>query len=171
MTDMVRVVYRKYDGTLHWNLTLRRLGEDEHGVWLGAPVHTPLRKGHVAVEPFPWAYVYLIPRDPAAWWSASFNAEPKSTEIYVDVTTPARWSSAAEVCLVDLDLDVVRKRGADRALLVDEDEFAEHRVRYGYPPEVVEAAQSAAERLLSAVTAGAPPFALSSYGHWLAEVA
>jgi hypothetical protein len=36
VTD-VRVVYRKFDGRLHWQTNLRRLGEDEHGVWLGTP--------------------------------------------------------------------------------------------------------------------------------------
>lgn len=42
----VQVNYRKYDGSLHWNLRMRRLGEDEHGVWLGSPAHGVMRKGH-----------------------------------------------------------------------------------------------------------------------------
>ena len=33
--------------------------------------------------------------------------------------------------MVDLDLDVIRMR--DGGILDDEDEFAEHQVRYGYP--------------------------------------
>ena len=36
----VRVVYTKYDGSLHWHMSMRYLGEDEHGIWLGAPAHT-----------------------------------------------------------------------------------------------------------------------------------
>lgn len=36
--------------------------------------------------------------------------------------------------MVDLDLDVVRRFDGSAEIL-DEDEFAEHQVRYGYPPE------------------------------------
>jgi len=34
------VRFRKYDDSLHWHATLRRLGEDEHGIWLGAAAGT-----------------------------------------------------------------------------------------------------------------------------------
>ena len=44
-SDLVRVVYRKFDGSLHWNQPAWRLGEDEHGVWVGAPAGTPVRLG------------------------------------------------------------------------------------------------------------------------------
>ncbi|WP_419993681.1 DUF402 domain-containing protein [Streptomyces boninensis] len=171
MTEMVRAVYRKYDGSLHWNVTMRRLGEDAHGVWLGAPAHTPLCKGHDPVKPLPWAYVYLVPHDPEAWWSATFNAAPKSTEVYVDVTTPAQWRSAAEVSWVDLDLDVIRRRDKPGALLVDEDEFADHQVRYGYPPDVIDTAERTARWLVSEVAAARAPFTEAAYGRWLEQVA
>jgi uncharacterized protein len=32
----IQVVYRKYDGSLHWHMELGRLGTDEYGTWLGA---------------------------------------------------------------------------------------------------------------------------------------
>src|SRR5690606_10713315 len=38
--DTVRVVYRKYDGALHWHQQGQWLGEDEHGVWVGCPPNT-----------------------------------------------------------------------------------------------------------------------------------
>jgi uncharacterized protein len=41
----VRVVYTKYDGSLHWHMTMRYLGEDEHGIWLGVPAHSSVRRG------------------------------------------------------------------------------------------------------------------------------
>ncbi|MQY13222.1 hypothetical protein SRB5_33650 [Streptomyces sp. RB5] len=170
MTDLVRVIYRKFDGSLHWNLTMRRLGEDRHGVWLGAPAFTPLSKGHQPIDPLPHAYVCLVPADPEAWWAATFNAEPRSTEIYVDVTTPMRWNSAAEATCVDLDLDVVRKRGETEARLLDEDEFAEHGKLFGYPPDVVARASGAARWLMTAVAAGTEPFG-TAYLPWLAMVA
>ncbi|WP_328916856.1 MULTISPECIES: DUF402 domain-containing protein [unclassified Streptomyces] len=163
----VQVNYRKYDGSLHWNLRMRRLGEDEHGVWLGLPAHGVMRKGHNPEVSLPEAHVVLVPR--ASWWTAIFNAAPARTEIYCDITTPPRWISPAEVTMVDLDLDVIRKRDADRPVLVDEDEFAEHQVRYGYPADVIAEARESAQWLLAAVTAGSGPFG-GAHEAWLEMV-
>ncbi len=164
---LVQVNYRKYDGSLHWNLRMRRLGEDEHGVWLGLPADSVMRKGHNPEVPIPEAHVILFPRD--AWWTAVFNAAPRTTEIYCDITTPPQWPTPAEVTMVDLDLDVLRKRGADHPLLVDEDEFAEHQVRYSYPHEVIRSAQDAAAWLMAAVATGSGPFG-GAHRAWLAKV-
>jgi hypothetical protein len=38
------VTFRKFHGRSHWHTTLRRLGQDEHGVWLGGTRHTPWRR-------------------------------------------------------------------------------------------------------------------------------
>jgi protein associated with RNAse G/E len=164
---LVQVNYRKYDGALHWNLRMHRLGEDEHGVWLGLPANSAMRKGHDPEVPIPEAHVLLFPRD--AWWTAVFNAAPRSTEIYCDITTPPNWPSPHEVTMVDLDLDVLRKRGMATPILVDEDEFAEHQVRYGYPAEVIAAAQDSADWLMDAVARGAGPFG-GAHSPWLAMV-
>jgi protein associated with RNAse G/E len=165
---LVQVDYHKYDGTLHWNLRMRRLGEDRHGVWLGLPADSLMRKGHNPAVPLAEAHVILFPRD--AWWTAAFNAAPRSTEIYCDITTPPRWPAPDDVTMVDLDLDVLRKRGSALPLLVDEDEFAEHQVRYAYPPEVIAAAEESARWLMAAVREGAGPFG-GAHERWLAMVA
>ncbi|MYS21960.1 hypothetical protein GA0115240_136935 [Streptomyces sp. DvalAA-14] len=164
---LVQVDYQKYDGTLHWNLRMRRLGEDEHGVWLGLPADSVMRKGHNPEVPLPEAHVVLIPR--GTWWTAVFNAAPRSTEIYCDITTPPEWPSPDRVTMIDLDLDVLRKRGARAPILVDEDEFAEHQVRYGYPAEVITAAQASADWLMTAVAEGTGPFG-GGHERWLALV-
>jgi protein associated with RNAse G/E len=167
MTDLVRVAFRKYDGSLHWNMTMRRLGEDEHGVWLGLPVGGVYRKGNGPAIPVTCPNVGLIPHH--GWWAATFNAEPRSSEIYVDVATPAVWRSAAEVTMTDLDLDVVRKRGERAPRLLDADEFAEHQVRYAYSPDVIARAEEAAQWLMKAVGDGTEPFA-KAYLPWLRQV-
>jgi uncharacterized protein len=43
--------------------------------------------------------------------------------------------------------------------VLDEDEFAEHQVRYGYPVEVVEQAQATTDDLVARLTARTEPFA------------
>ncbi|MBW8091676.1 DUF402 domain-containing protein [Streptomyces hygroscopicus subsp. hygroscopicus] len=167
MCRLVQVNYRKYDGSLHWNLRMRRLGEDEHGVWLGLPADSVMRKGHGPDVRLDVAHVLLFPR--AAWWTAVFNAAPRETEIYCDITTPPQWVSPDEVTMVDLDLDVIRKRTDGTTLMIDQDEFAEHQVRYGYPAEVVAEAEASGRWLLDAVGSGAEPFG-TAHASWLAMV-
>jgi uncharacterized protein len=161
----MRVVYTKYDGSLHWHYTMRHLGDDAHGVWLGGLAGTPSQRGSEPpiVRHVPW--VQLIPAG-NQWWSGAFNADPAATEIYCDIGTPARWVSSAEVTMVDLDLDVVRLRADHQVLLVDEDEFAVHQVRYGYPADVIRQAEQAAAWLLARISSGGEPFATDYLG-WL----
>jgi uncharacterized protein len=163
----VRVVYTKYDGSLHWHMVMRYLGQDEHGVWLGAPAQTTVQRGHEPPIVLPQPFVELIPD--GQWWTATFNAEPAATEIYCDIGTPAQWPDPAEVTMVDLDLDVYKRRAEPQPGLDDEDEFAEHQVRYGYPEEVISQAKQAAAWLAEAIAAGAEPFA-SHYRAWLDRV-
>lgn len=167
--NAVPVAYRKWDGSLHWHFTTYELGTDEHGLWLGAPDGTPVRRG--AREPVrSQAFALLIPL--RGWWTAVWNdlsAEEKafSFEVYVDVCTPPE-RDAGVVSAIDLDLDVAR-RPDGTTLLLDEDEFAEHRKRYGYPPRVVDHARAAAASVVQSVESRAEPFA-SVGSAWL-EVA
>ena len=164
MGGNVRLVFTKYDGRLHWHARLRRLGEDEHGVWLGAPTGTWWQRG---AEPRVTmaASVTLVPRD--AWWVASFNAEPSKYEMYIDLTSVPVWDGD-EVTMIDLDLDVVRVRQDGAVLLLDEDEFVEHQALFGYPEAVVRHVRDAAHELLAAV-ARVEPFT-AAYRPWLARI-
>ncbi|MEU8000980.1 GNAT family N-acetyltransferase [Catellatospora sp. NPDC049111] len=156
----VRVVARKYDGRLHWHATMPRLGEDEHGVWLGATTHTPWRRGAEPAVFFPVAHVVLIPHE--GDWVAAFNAAPHRTELYIDVSDRPVWHGPDEVVSIDLDLDVVRRRDTGTVELLDEDEFDEHRVLFAYPDDVVAGARRNAEELLAAVRAHTEPFGEAS---------
>jgi hypothetical protein len=162
----IRVVYRKYDGSLHWNYETDLLGEDEHGIWVAAGPATRVFKGTTLKGPPESPHVLLFPRQ--AWWTGCFNAEPHRTEIYCDITSVPHWPSETEVTAIDLDLDVRRRRHGAVELL-DEDEFAAHQVRYGYPADVVAEARASAEWLLGAVRERVEPFG-SAYHHWLAQV-
>jgi predicted RNA-binding protein associated with RNAse of E/G family len=109
----------------------------------------------------------LFPRD--GWWTASFNAAPHRTDVYCDITTVPTWPGPDVVTMVDLDLDV-RRRRTGLVEILDEDEFALHQVRYGYPAEVIEQAWAAAEWLATALTDQIEPFG-SAYRHWLDVIA
>lgn len=163
----VRVVYTKYDGRLHWHHSMHYLGEDEHGIWLGAHAGLSSQRGSEPPIVLEQPHVLLIP--PEQWWTAVFNGEPGSTEIYADITTPPQWPHPEEVTMVDLDLDVVRLRPDRQVLILDEDEFADHQVRYRYPAEVITAAEQAAAWLCKTIKADAEPFA-GAFRPWLQQV-
>lgn len=158
--------YRKYDGSAHRDYPARRLGDDAHGTWLGVDAGTEsIYHGLPSVEQIP--FVLLVPRE--AWWTAMFNPPPRTSEVYCDITTPARWQGDHSVDLVDLDLDVVRRRHSGTVELRDEDEFATHRTSFGYPDDVVSQATGAAGWLRVALGNGTQPFD-SAYRSFLAQV-
>jgi hypothetical protein len=125
-------------------------------------------------EPYDW--VSLAPR--GRGWAAGFYPVERDVVVYVDMTTTARWQRRDpaldhwgedgpewEVTMVDLDLDVVLTREG-HLFVEDEDEFDEHRVALGYPPEVVRLAEASRDAVLAAVGRGDEPF--GSVGHaWL----
>jgi uncharacterized protein len=163
---VVQVVFLKYDGRPHRSYPARWLGEDGAGTWLGVASGTPARvdgdRAAVRYEP----YVLLVPKH--AWWTAMFNAPPRRTEVYCDVTTPATWAGTRQVTVVDLDLDVRRRRWGLIERLDDED-FAAHTVEFGYPADVVVQATAASRWLAAALGDGTEPFA-TAFRPWLARV-
>jgi hypothetical protein len=164
-SEMVRVVYSKYDGSAHRDYPARRLAEDELGVWLGVVKGTEsVYHGRPSVEQIP--FVLLVPH--SGWWTGMFNPPPRTSEVYCDMATPARWDGDT-VHIVDLDLDVVRRRATGAVELLDEDEFEEHRVRFGYPDDVVAHARAASAELFVQLGNGTEPFA-TAYRKWLALV-
>jgi protein associated with RNAse G/E len=165
--DDVRIVYRKYDGALHWHMTMTWLGEDEHGIWTGAIAPVSSQRGTEPPLVMNFDQVMLFPR--GLWWTATFHAPPARTEIYCDITSPVQWLSPREVTMIDLDLDVIRRRDGS-IILDDEDEFAEHQIKYGYPADVITESERSAAWLQQALTNGTEPFA-SVYHSYLGRLA
>lgn len=163
----------KWGGLPHWRFRTLLLGADGHGLWLGAPAGTVnTRPGHQFACPVD--AVTLVPHEDAVQRGllATYYAPGFWCATYVDVTTPARWGAGPEgtvVRTVDLDLDVVSDQHG-RVRVDDEDEFAEHQVRLGYPPDLVAAARRSCTAVLAAVQAEQPPYDGPTAGRWLAVV-
>lgn len=179
----VRVRYRKWDGTPHWVFDARYLGSDEHGHWVGYLPGTlfsrpgaKFRAGGPGVGFF----------GAVGWTPVLYRDHPDRMRLYIDLTTVPRWRQVPrgllsrrrprfEVTAVDLDLDVIAfDPGADEPrgehFIDDEDEFAEHQVRYGYPPSVVAQVRADADALLAAVRAGEPPYDGATAKRWFAAL-
>jgi len=156
----VRIEMQKWGGRPHWSYDARWLGTDEHGTWVGIPTGTHMqRPGASYTNPTP--QVCLLPD--AAGWVATFHAKGSTMKLYVDMSTPVIWHGTTAVCV---DLDVIRRLD-DTVEIDDEDEFAEHRVAFGYPPEVVALAEGACADVARLVGAWAAPFDADTHRRWL----
>lgn len=137
---------RKWPDLPHWRFGADLIERDGFGTWLSCLPPTPYTGPRVG--DFEHAFVLLVPPDD--WWIASFNDDRVDDAIYVDIATPATWRTEHHVTAVDLDLDIVRFHDG-RVELVDEDEFAEHQVAFGYPDDVIAQARSTADRMFEIV--------------------
>jgi protein associated with RNAse G/E len=81
------------------------------------------------------------------------------------MATPPYWEGDV-LRSVDLDLDVIQGLSG-RVWVDDEDEFADHRVRWGYPPDVVRGAMAAASWVEAAVRDRRAPFDGETHLPWL----
>lgn len=154
VSGVVHVDYRKYPDVPHWRYDMYRLADDEHGVWLWAPAGTLCARGGDPPEPAPSVFIKLV--TPGAWQTAIWNADGEY-ELYVDIGTPPRWVENT-VQMIDLDLDIVVRRGRGEPELLDEDEFAAHRVEFAYPPRLVAGARAAAAAAMTAIGADREPY-------------
>jgi protein associated with RNAse G/E len=162
MRDLVQVRFSKWPDRPHWRYDMFRLGEDEHGIWLGAPRYTVTQRADEPAKEHPYAFIKLVPHD--GWFTAIWNEDGKY-EIYVDISTPPVWEGDT-VQMIDLDLDVVRWR-ADRSVeILDEDEFLEHQRAYEYPQHIIDKARATTASLVLAVERGDEPFGATGLA-WL----
>ena len=177
----IRCVMSKWGDRPHWEFDGIYLGSDEHGEWLGFPAGTynsrPGHEFHSQVDA-----ITLV--QPDRWHLPTFQAPGIWCDLYIDVTTPAAWDGDV-LRAVDLDLDVIRlpdplppvesapwdapPAGPGGVFVDDEDEFAEHQVAFGYPVEVIGAAQASCDELVAAVRAALPPYD-GAHARWFAEL-
>ncbi len=161
-----RIVFRwrKWDGSPHWEHDCVFLGSDEWGDWFGQRAgwrsHRPGRE-----MPAETANVVLLPAGTSEW-VATLNAPAHRTRVYIDVAWRAGWREG-EPAAIDMDLDVLRDD--DRGTFVDdEDEWAAHQVRYGYPADVIARLEAVTARLAREVGARRAPFDEATAQRWLA---
>jgi len=169
--ERVEFRWRKWDGGPHWVHDCVFLGSDEWGDWVGQP------RGRRSARPgrdirADRDNVTLIP--PGGEYAMTVNADaPGAVRIYIDIAWDVRWSETEHALVegIDMDLDVVLARDERGLWIDDRDEWDEHRVRYGYPLDVVDRLESVAVDLEGRVRAGAAPFDDATGDRWLARLA
>ena len=161
--DEVHIDFRKWDGSRHWQFTMRRLGEDDHGLWLWSPAGSPMQRGQDQPKLSKAINLKLIPEN--KWWTAIWSWQ-RPIDLYVDIITPASWNGST-VTMVDIDLDVMRL--ADGTVSIeDEDEFELHRIEMDYPERLIDTARATTARIALAVEARHEPFGNVAEG-WMEQ--
>lgn len=151
---LVQMDSRKWPDHRHWQYKMKRLGEDEHGVWLFASGDTVARRGTEPPRPLRRGFLSLVPH--RGWWIAEFYREHPRRTVYVNIGTEPVWEGD-RVTQVDLDLDVVRNLDGTVAV-IDEDEFLQHQVSRQYPAWLIAGARTAADRAVADLEQRTEPF-------------
>jgi uncharacterized protein len=142
---------------------VHHLGDDAHGTWLWGPSGRTIRRGEEPLFTTEQDALVLIVDD--AWWSPSWWVGHPEISVYVNIGTPPVRHGEL-ITSTDLDLDVIRFRDG-RVEIVDQDEFDLHQRELGYPAEVIESTERAAEAALALVRAGTPPFDDATAQRWI----
>lgn len=168
--DEVVCDWRKWPDTPYRSTPMIRLGEDEHGTWLFAPRGAAASYAVHGPTPLPVSFLTLVPVGATCWMATWMRDNDEiDIDLYVDIVQAPQWTGSGQLRIVDLDLDVIRRRSGV-VVLDDEDELEEHAVTLGYPPELVHQARTTAAAVLTAVTDGTPPFG-DPPARWLAAAA
>lgn len=151
----VTLQFYKYPDTPHWRHDMIYLGNDHHGIWLGAPLGTVIQRGQE--DPMTWNRPFVQLIQPGRPWIPIFNLEPDRTAIYVDITTVPTRPENDRFEAIDIDLDVVQLVDGSIQVL-DEDEFAEHQTSLAYPQWMIDQARTSTAEVAVAIEVGKAPF-------------
>jgi uncharacterized protein len=158
----------KYDGSLHYRYPSTLVREE------GDLLLLYMRPG-TAIESYRGAQVASNHTLQLYWSDRPYNlhvswyADWCPRNHYVNIATPATWHDGS-LRFVDLDLDVIWRSSTGEIILDDEDEFADHQVRFGYPPDLVERAIRSGAEVRDLIARRVYPFDGSLHG-WRPDAA
>jgi hypothetical protein len=147
----------KYDGAAHWIQPFTAISDDGNLLVAQYRARTPIYTSRGEFRSPYDSRVYFW-RD--RWYNVFRLSRPGCGLAlwYCNITTPPSFDGC-QIGYVDLDLDVaVRPDGCTD--LLDRDEFATHQRLYGYPRDVIERAERAAEEVTALARSKEFPFNL-----------
>jgi protein associated with RNAse G/E len=148
---------RKWPDSPHYGTTGVVLGEDEHGVWVGAHPGSAIVMPDGTERTGERHALWCVPHDD--WFLMHLWHGHPEVDLYVDICTPPTWSERG-----------VRMEKGGTVELVDVEEFEEHRMALAYPDDLVEWARRAAMDILARVRDLRAPFNAESAAPWLDQL-
>lgn len=156
MTQTIRVQSYKYNGHLHyeWSSQLKVI-DDVKIILLGQPgrVLRHYTKGRDFTLMSTCIEVFYFKEH----FNCFFNLnEEGGLEYYVNIGLPITYKDNV-ISYVDLDIDL-EKYSVGYWTVVDEDEFLENQVKYGYGQELIEKVENTKQMLLKKIASAEYPF-------------
>lgn len=158
----------KYDGGLHYRYAASQVRAEQNLLMVYLPPGVPVDcyRGHMTTRyhslELYWSDLYY---NLTVIWEADWR--PKMH--YVNIATPSTWHDGT-LRFVDLDLDVIWRPDDGLAVLDDEDEFAQHQVRYGYPADLIARVWQSSDEVRDLIARRVYPFDGSLHG-WRPDAA
>ena len=156
----IQVESTKFDGSLHYRYEMIVVADEGERLMAWGPVGTRFqsyRGSYDATRHF----LMLHSRD--RYWNLEvmWDEDWTPNKHYVNIALPSTWDDGT-LRFVDLDLDISWWPDGSVGLL-DEDEFAEHHERFGYPQWLVDRAWAAVDEVRAMISSRLPPFDGSLY--------
>lgn len=155
------MTWYKWPDRLHWEVSGALVGRKEDSLWVATAKGTPISRPSGAPPAVASGDSVLVcsPTRPwvARWYRApgEFGRSARFS-CYVDITThPVIGDDRIDV--VDLDLDVV-VTWEGKVQVLDEDEFLEHAVSFGYPEDLQDQALKSCKEVQALLAEWAAPF-------------
>ena len=161
LSRVVTMTWHKWPSQLHWEATGVLLARDSGSTWLGTTKGSPILRpqGRTPTAASGDSVLVCSPSRPwvARWYLDRGDAgRAERFSCYVDITT-LPVISEDRVLVIDLDLDVALTWEGDMVLL-DEDEFTDHAVRFGYPAWLERHARDACQEVQDLLASHGGPF-------------
>lgn len=154
---MITVHARKYGGKPHYSFPVRLVEETPDCMIVAGEL------GRICQHHTKGLTIPVQNRSVEFYWpgrlytvAADYGADGAVFSYYCNVIMPATFSPD-QVEWVDLDLDLIVRADLTWKVL-DEDEFEEHTISFGYPPEVVAMARQGLAELIRMVEERIWPF-------------
>ncbi|MBX3065961.1 MAG: DUF402 domain-containing protein [Anaerolineae bacterium] len=157
MIGSCQVVTFKFDRRVHYTFPATLTSRNDTVIRANYPIGTVIQHHTRGLE-----FIENYNTDLWAWTDRWYNvfvntyADGSLYGFYCNIAMPAELHDS-ELRWIDLDLDV-RIFADGRYEILDEDEFEEHRLKYGYPKDVQEKAQSAVQEILDLARRRQEPF-------------
>ena len=146
----------RYDGTEHRHWNARLVRRDDALIVLEAEFDVEVQHLHLGHIPLGARTIEYYWRE--RWYNVfEFLDDAGKTRLwYCNVNLPPVISESS-ITYVDLDLDVIVRTDFSYQIL-DSEEFEQHALKFGYPQEVQESAQTALTEIISRIESRQFPF-------------
>lgn len=146
----------KYDGSLHYRYPTVLVQEAPGLLMLYGALGTPL-ESYRGDQVAPWHSLELYWSDRFYNLSVTWRAHWQPHSHYINIATPATWHDGT-LRYVDIDLDVIWRASTSEVVLDDQDEFAQHQLRFGYPSDLIDQAWRSSEEVRAMIAQRIYPF-------------